>query len=85
MPTFNVYVNGKKVESMRGADAGQLETMISKWAATAAGPGGGAAESPVAGQVRGRDGEETVESETQFISLCVSCFCMDEIKYVVCT
>ncbi|MFH4981783.1 hypothetical protein AB6A40_008492 [Gnathostoma spinigerum] len=35
MPTFNVYLNRVKVDSMRGGDATALETMIKKWSDSA--------------------------------------------------
>ncbi|KAK6729342.1 hypothetical protein RB195_006411 [Necator americanus] len=34
MPTFIVFMNGKKVDSLRGANTNGLETMIQKWAET---------------------------------------------------
>ncbi|KIH68067.1 putative thioredoxin [Ancylostoma duodenale] len=34
MPTFIVFVNGTKVDSLRGANTNGLETMVQKWADT---------------------------------------------------
>jgi thioredoxin 1 len=34
MPTFQVFVDGKKVAEMLGADVAALKAMVDKWKAT---------------------------------------------------
>jgi len=52
MPTFQFYINKTKVDGMRGANPGDLETKIKKWLETAGGStGAGAEDSELPGQM----------------------------------